>query len=192
MMKMGGMRDMMCGSGARGGPPQEMSGPPAEQLWAIVLAGGEGVRLRPLARRVCGDDRPKQYVPLLGARTLLGQTLDRVALGIPPARTVVSPVQAHARYIAAERSASQARVLVQPAEHGTGPGILFPAHWISWRAPDATLIRPKSRLSAIMAPSTYSAMRGMATLNEVLRHSDYLAITLPLAPSTRRRPFDTC
>jgi hypothetical protein len=30
-------------------------------LWAIVLAGGEGVRLRALTRRLYGDDRPKQY-----------------------------------------------------------------------------------------------------------------------------------
>jgi mannose-1-phosphate guanylyltransferase len=111
----------------------------AEELWAIVLAGGEGVRLRPLARRVCGDDRPKQYVPLLGSRTLLGQTLDRVALRIPSARTVVSTVQAHAPYFAAELHGSRARVLVQPASRGTAAGILFPAHWISWRAPHATV-----------------------------------------------------
>jgi len=32
------------------------------QLWSIVLASGEGVRLRSLARRVCGDERPKQCV----------------------------------------------------------------------------------------------------------------------------------
>ena len=49
-------------------------------LWGVVLAGGEGVRLRALSRRICGDERPKQYVPVLGDRTLLGQTLDRVAL----------------------------------------------------------------------------------------------------------------
>ena len=42
------------------------------RLWGIVLAGGEGVRLRALSRRICGDERPKQY------GTLLGQTLDRV------------------------------------------------------------------------------------------------------------------
>lgn len=118
-------------------PGPDMSGRPTEKLWAIVLAGGEGVRLRPLARRVSGDDRPKQYVPLLGPRTLLRQTLDRAALAIPPARTVVSTVQTHARYIADELSADQARVLIQPAEHGTAPGILFPAHWISCQAPDA-------------------------------------------------------
>ena len=31
-------------------------------LWGVVLAGGGGVRLRALALRICGDDRPKQYV----------------------------------------------------------------------------------------------------------------------------------
>jgi mannose-1-phosphate guanylyltransferase len=120
-------------------PGPEASGPPPAPLWAVILAGGDGVRLRPLARRVCGDERPKQYVPLLGPRTLLGQTLDRAALEISPARTVVSTVRAHAGYIADELSTSQAHVLVQPAEKGTAAGILFPAHWISWRAPDAVV-----------------------------------------------------
>jgi hypothetical protein len=32
--------------------------------WAIVLAGGEGRRLRPLVRQIVGAYRPKQYVPL--------------------------------------------------------------------------------------------------------------------------------
>jgi mannose-1-phosphate guanylyltransferase len=50
----------------------------AEHVWAVVLAGGEGMRLRPLVRQVFGADRPKQYVRLLGPRTLLRQTLDRV------------------------------------------------------------------------------------------------------------------
>ena len=48
--------------------------------WAVVLAGGEGVRLRALVSRIYGDDRPKQYAALLDSRTLLRQTLDRVSL----------------------------------------------------------------------------------------------------------------
>ena len=110
------------------------------RLWAIVLAGGQGVRLRPLARLVCGDDRPKQYVPLLGSRTLLGQTLDRVRLSISTARTLVVTVQGHAAYVAPECSGPRApHVLVQPDNRGTAAGILFPAHWIFWRDPDATV-----------------------------------------------------
>jgi mannose-1-phosphate guanylyltransferase len=44
--------------------------------WAIVLAGGEGVRLRPLVRQLCGDERPKQFVKIVGSKSLLGHTLD--------------------------------------------------------------------------------------------------------------------
>src|SRR5262245_64672526 len=74
--------------------------------WAVVLAGGEGTRLRPLVRHLCGDERPKQFSPLLGARTLLGQTLDRVGRLIPPERTVVVSLQAHARYVDRELAAT--------------------------------------------------------------------------------------
>lgn len=109
-------------------------------LWAIVLAGGEGVRLRALTRRLYGEDRPKQYAALVGSQSLLRRTLDRVTLAIPRKRTVVVTVRAHALYIAAEFGRSSApRVLVQPEDRGTAAGILFPAYWIHWRDPEATV-----------------------------------------------------
>lgn len=118
----------------------EAAPPTQGRLWGIVLAGGEGVRLRTLARRVCGDDRPKQYVPLLGERTLLRQTLDRVALGIPPTRTAVVTLRSHAGYFAEPRGGSEVpRVLVQPVDRGTAAGILFPAHWVSRQDQGATV-----------------------------------------------------
>ncbi len=154
--------------------PGAYAGRPTGELWAVVLAGGEGTRLRPLARRVCGDERPKQYVPLLSPRTLLAQTLDRVMLGIPPDRTVVSAVQDHARYIAAEMSGNQARVLIQPAEHGTAPGILFPAHWISWRAPDATVVVFPSDHFILEEAAFMAHVADVATW--VARHPDRLVL----------------
>jgi mannose-1-phosphate guanylyltransferase len=110
-------------------------------LWGVVLAGGEGVRLRPLARRLCGDERPKQYVPLFGTRTLLRQTLDRVGLGIAPGRTVVVTLRSHARYFAEQfKDSEPARVLIQPADRGTTAGILFPIHWVFRQDPYATVV----------------------------------------------------
>lgn len=76
--------------------------PSPPRLWGVVLAGGEGVRLRALARQICGDERPKQYLPLFGDRTLLRETLDRVALAIPPARTAVVTLCHHAGYFAGD------------------------------------------------------------------------------------------
>jgi mannose-1-phosphate guanylyltransferase len=109
-------------------------------LWGVVLAGGEGVRLKALAQRISGDDRPKQYLPVLGKRTLLRQTLDRVALGIPPARTAVVTLRSHAPYFAEAWAGSEPpHVLVQPADRGTAAGVLFPLHWIARRDPGATV-----------------------------------------------------
>ena len=111
-----------------------------QNCWAVVLAGGEGMRLRSLVRRVVGHDRPKQYVPLLGARTLLRQTLDRVGLAIPESRTLVVTVRQHAGYISEEFAAPpRPTILAQPFDRGTAAGVLYPAHWIAWRNPEATV-----------------------------------------------------
>ncbi len=109
--------------------------------WAIILAGGEGARLRTLVRQVCGDERPKQYVPLLESRTLLQQPIDRLPPLIPPERTVLVTMRSHAAYFA--RSLGDLRyprVLAQPADRGTAAAILLAAHWILARAPKATVI----------------------------------------------------
>jgi mannose-1-phosphate guanylyltransferase len=114
--------------------------PGGQRCWAVILAGGEGMRLRPLVRQALGADRPKQYVRLLGPRTLLRQTLDRVSLAIPEERTLVVTVRRHAGYIAEEfAGAAYPRILAQPLDRGTGAGVLYPAHWIAWRNPEATV-----------------------------------------------------
>ena len=110
------------------------------KAWAVVLAGGEGRRLRPLVRRLYGDDRPKQYVKLLGARTLLRQTLDRTELAIPLERTLVVTMGRHAGYLAEEfPGPDRPQLLVQPADRGTAAAVLYAAHHIGWRDPGATI-----------------------------------------------------
>jgi mannose-1-phosphate guanylyltransferase len=124
-------------------PPVGMEAPwkRNDAPWALVLAGGEGVRLRELTRQICGEERPKQYVPLLGARSLLQQTVDRLLPLIPPERTVVVTMRTHARYLArALGDLRLPRILAQPADRGTAAAILLGAQWILGRDPGATVI----------------------------------------------------
>ena len=123
------------------------------------------MRLRPLVRKVIGEDRPKQYVKLLGPRSLLRQTLDRVALGISTDRTVVVTVRRHTAYIGEELAGSSQPpyVLVQPEDRGTAAGILYAAHWIARRSPEATVaIFPSDHF--ILGEATF-----MAHVQEVAR-----------------------
>jgi mannose-1-phosphate guanylyltransferase len=109
-------------------------------FWAVVLAGGEGVRLRPLVRSAVGDERPKQYVPIFGGRTLLGQTLDRVGIGFAVDRTIVVTMERHAEYTAEELTgAPHPLIFAQPADRGTAAAILAPTSEIARRDPEAVV-----------------------------------------------------
>src|SRR4029077_10469062 len=149
------------------GPASGIRMPGQQNCWAVVLAGGAGLRLRSLVRQVTGDDRPKQYVRLLGPRTLLRQTLDRIGLAIPEARTLVVTVNHHAGYIAEEfAGAPRPTILAQPLDRGTAAGVLYPAHWIAWRNPEATVaIFPSDHF--ILGEATF-----MAHVQEVARALD--------------------
>src|SRR5438477_7917000 len=56
--------------------------------WTLALAGGEGVRLLDYVERRFGRRIPKQYCCLLGSRSMLQHTLDRLNKLTPPSRTL--------------------------------------------------------------------------------------------------------
>ncbi|HWP57070.1 MAG TPA: sugar phosphate nucleotidyltransferase [Candidatus Acidoferrales bacterium] len=94
--------------------------------WAVVLAGGDGTRLRSLTRRIAGDERPKQFCSILGGESLLEQTTRRVALAIAPQRTLYVVNRAHERFYAPLLSDLPPRnLVVQPRNRGTTPAILY-------------------------------------------------------------------
>lgn len=109
-------------------------------MWSIVLAGGEGMRLRRLVRRIHGKERPKQFATVTSERSLLRETLERATLLAPRDRTVIVARTEHAHYLLAEREGRRMpHVLEQPADRGTAAGVLLPVHWIRARDPEAVV-----------------------------------------------------
>ena len=95
--------------------------------WGVILAGGDGTRLRSLTRFICGDDRPKQFCPLFDGYTLLGHTARRAERSTPSEQTLFALTHTHRDFYAHELAGFQSQRIVQPANKGTAPPILFSA-----------------------------------------------------------------
>jgi mannose-1-phosphate guanylyltransferase len=95
--------------------------------WALLLAGGEGRRLRPLTRQIAGDPRPKQFCPIFDGETLLDRTRRRADLLTRLDHQVIVVSRPHEPYFAPiARELAPDRLVVQPSNAGTAPGILYP------------------------------------------------------------------
>lgn len=108
------------------------------ERWALILAGGDGTRLQSMTRTITGDDRPKQFVPVIGGSTLLDQTRRRVALSVLPERTLFVVTEKHQRfYSSMTDSVSPSLLLEQPANKGTAPAILYGLMRVAAKSPKA-------------------------------------------------------
>src|ERR1043165_4034894 len=93
--------------------------PQSQHEWGVILAGGDGTRLRSLTRRITGDERPKQFCPVIGPNTLLAETRRRVALEVAKQRTLFVVNQAHELYYSKILSSAAGNVVEQPRNIGT-------------------------------------------------------------------------
>jgi mannose-1-phosphate guanylyltransferase len=103
--------------------------------WAIILAGGDGTRLQSMTSAITGDNRPKQFVPVIGRSTLLDQTRQRVALSFDPSRTSIVVTQKHRRFYGP--LANETLLLEQPLNKGTAPAILYALLHVATKSPNA-------------------------------------------------------
>jgi mannose-1-phosphate guanylyltransferase len=92
---------------------------------AVILAGGEGLRLSSFTRKVFGYHVPKQFCPLFERETLLERTLRRVSPIVPPVQTITVLTEAHERfYTPLLASTPSSNLLIQPDNRGTAAAIM--------------------------------------------------------------------
>jgi mannose-1-phosphate guanylyltransferase/mannose-6-phosphate isomerase len=108
-----------------------------ETIVPVILSGGTGTRLWPVSRKAY----PKQFWPLISARTMLQETAGR-ATGSGFAPPVVVANEEH-RFIVAEQlreaGAVGARILLEPMGRNSAPAITAAAFLVAEVDPDQVM-----------------------------------------------------
>jgi len=106
-------------------------------LHAMIMAGGGGTRFWPRSR----NSRPKQFLSFSGDRTLLQETVDRIAPQVPPERTWVITGAAYTAATAEQLpELPTAHIIGEPCRRDTAPCVGLGAALIAKDDPDATII----------------------------------------------------
>lgn len=111
-----------------------------QHCWGIVLAAGEGKRVSGFLSALCGGRGIKQFCSVLGGKSLLEMTLERVQRLIPRERIIVIVDRRHQQEAREQLAGWPAdNIIYQPANRETAPGILLPLAHVSHRDRDATV-----------------------------------------------------
>ena len=104
--------------------------------YGLILAGGRGTRFWPRSRRRSA----KQVLSVVGERSLIQATVDRLAPVIPPERIwVLTNHYLRDAIVAQLPAVPKAQVLAEPAQRNTAPAIGLAAHILDSLDPDAVM-----------------------------------------------------
>lgn len=109
----------------------------APAITPVILCGGIGTRLWPLSRQ----HKPKQFLRLVGERSLFQETVLRAKALCPTAKPVLVGSAAHRFIVAAElgQLTASAQLLLEPTGRNTAPALAMAALHVSRSDPKAVL-----------------------------------------------------
>jgi mannose-1-phosphate guanylyltransferase len=107
-----------------------------KNLYALILAGGNGERLWPLSRQ----EKPKQLLTIDENRSLLEDTVSRISGMVDKKNIWVVTTQQHADSVASLIQEEVGLVTIEPQAKNTGPAILFNCLVIHADNPDAVIM----------------------------------------------------
>ncbi|WP_161965793.1 sugar phosphate nucleotidyltransferase [Steroidobacter cummioxidans] len=120
--------------------------------WALVLAAGEGSRLRALTTQPCGTPVPKQFCSLSGGQSLVEDAMTRARSLVDAERVCAIVAQQHHRWwssMPALATLPHPNLIVQPSNRGTAIGILYSlVHILSQDADAQVLLLPSDHYVA--------------------------------------------
>ena len=178
----------------RGGSPRYSQGRTTQlrsqgpgSLWSLVLAGGHGERLREYTEQRFGAYRPKQYCAFMGKRSMIQHTWRRAKALSLPHRVVTVMDQSHWGYVRTQLiQESLGRVVWQPDNRGTGPGVFLPLSYIRAHDPHATVVLWPSDHFIFPVEPMIQVVRDAAAL---VQEQPHRMVLLTVPPQSREQDY---
>ena len=144
-------------------------------IHGVIMAGGSGTRFWPQSRR----NRPKQLLNILGDKTMIRTTVERILPVIPFDRIMVITAQSHEEEIRNELPELGAEMIVgEPLGRNTAPCIALAAHKLYKKDADGMMaVLPADHLIG----NTMAFLAALADGAAVVSQEDYL-LTFGIVP----------
>ncbi|MEM1764001.1 MAG: mannose-1-phosphate guanylyltransferase [Candidatus Jordarchaeales archaeon] len=143
--------------------------------FAVIMAGGRGERLWPLSNPAW----PKQFLKLFGPRTMLQETVVRIAPLIPKDNVYIVVPQKFTKLVFEQLDIPKENVIVEPFGRNTAPCVGLAAIILETKAPKSVMVvLPADHV--IQKPGRFLEILTKAI--EVAENEDYL-VTLGIIPN---------
>lgn len=106
-------------------------------VYVLIMAGGEGVRFAPLST----PDKPKQFHNIIGNKSLLRQTFERVLSSVSPDRISVLTNERYATMVSEHiPEIPTQNIHREPVKKNTAPCIAYSAAWVHANDPEGVMV----------------------------------------------------
>ncbi len=135
-----------------------------KNLYAVIMAGGHGERFWPAGRQ----NRPKQLLPLLGERTLIEETVQRLFPMFSPEHILIITNQVYVSQMQSLLPLPPENIIGEPVARNTAPCVALATAMIARKNPEATMVllpsdhivRPARSLHETLEKAVQAAQSG--------------------------------
>ena len=146
-------------------------------LCALIMAGGKGTRFWPLST----EEKPKQFLNLVGDDTMIQMTVNRILPIIPIERIFVCTGEKYTDYVINQLpELPKENIIVEPEGRNTAPCIALSSMIIKRKFNDASvLVLPSDHLIEKEDEFRSIILKG----NDFLENNPYNIVTLGIQPN---------